>query len=72
MTVYICSTSKIVKEDAPMDVRIGLLINSPFDSGQDWKKIKKTLRDNIIKKINSTLKVDIEIIFGEKILTPIY
>ena len=43
-----------------------------FDSGQDWKKIKKTLRDNIIKKINSTLKVDIESnIVGEKILTPI-
>ena len=72
-TVYICSTSKIVKEDAPIGCENWfILINSPFDSGQDWKKIKKTLRDNIIKKINSTLKVDIESnIVGEKILTPI-
>jgi len=72
-TVYICSTSKIVKEDAPIGSENWfILINSPFDSGQDWKKIKKTLRDNIIKKINSTLKVDIESnIVGEKILTPI-
>jgi len=36
------------------------LINSPFDDGQDWEIIKKELRSNIIKKINSTLKVDIE------------
>ena len=72
-TVYICSTSKIVKEDAPIGCENWfILINSPFDSGQDWKKIKKTLRDNIIKKISSTLKVDIESnIVGEKILTPI-
>ena len=36
------------------------------------KKIKKDLRKNIIKKINSTLKVDIESnIVGEKILTPV-
>ena len=72
-TVYICSTSKIVKEDAPIGCENWfILINSPFDSGQDWKKIKKTLRDNVIKKISSTLKVDIESnIVGEKILTPI-
>ena len=72
-TVYICSTSKIVKEDAPPGCENWfILINSPFDSGQDWKKIKKTLRNNIIKKINSTLEVDIESnIVGEKILTPI-
>ena len=58
-TVYICSTSKIVKEDAPPGCENWfILINSPFDSGQDWKKIKKTLRNNIIKKINSTLEVD--------------
>ena len=72
-TVYICSTSKIVKEDAPPGCENWfILINSPFESGQDWKKIKKTLRNNIIKKINSTLEVDIESnIVGEKILTPV-
>ncbi|GIS01004.1 MAG: hypothetical protein CM15mP102_18240 [Flavobacteriales bacterium] len=44
-TVYICSTSKIVKEDAPPGCENWfILINSPFDSGQDWKKIKKDLK----------------------------
>ena len=48
------------------------MINSPFDDGQDWEIIKKELRKNIIKKINSTLKVDIENnIIKEKILTPV-
>ena len=72
-TVYICSTSKIVEEDAPAGCENWfILINSPFDDGQDWEKIKKDLRKNIIKKINSTLKVDIESnIVGEKILTPV-
>ncbi len=72
-TVYICSTSKIVKEDAPSGYENWfILINSPFDSGQNWKTIKKNLRNNIIKKINSTLNVDIESnIIGEKILTPV-
>ena len=72
-TVYICSTSKIVEDDAPAGCENWfILINSPFDNGQDWEKIKKDLRKNIIKKINSTLKVDIESnIVGEKILTPV-
>ncbi len=72
-TVYICSTSKIVKEDAPSGYENWfILINSPFDSGQNWITIKKNLRNNIIKKINSTLNVDIESnIIGEKILTPV-
>ena len=72
-TIYICSTSKIVKEDAPAGCENWfILINSPFDDGQDWEKIKKDLKKNIIKKINSTLKVDIESnIVGEKILTPV-
>ena len=72
-TVYICSTSKIVKEDAPDGCENWfILINSPFDNGQDWEIIKKELRNNIIKKINSTLKVNIENnIINEKILTPV-
>ena len=72
-TVYICSTSKIVKEDAPDGCENWfILINSPFDNGQDWEIIIKELRNNIIKKINSTLKVNIENnIINEKILTPV-
>ena len=72
-TVYICSTSKIVRGDAPAGCENWfILINSPYDSGQDWEKIKNELKKCIIKKINSTLNVDIESnIIGEKILTPI-
>ena len=72
-TVYICSTSKIVKEDAPDGCENWfILINSPFDKGQDWEIIKKELRNNIIKKINTTLKVNVENnIINEKILTPV-
>jgi len=72
-TVYICSTSKIVKDDAPDGCENWfILINSPFDNGQDWEIIKKELRNNIIKKINSTLKVNIENnIINERILTPV-
>ena len=41
-TVYICSTSKIVKEDAPAGCENWfILINSPFDNGQDWEKNKE-------------------------------
>ena len=51
-TVYICSTSKIVEEDAPAGCENWfILINSPFDNGQDWEKIKKDLRKNIIKRL---------------------
>ena len=72
-TIYICSTSKIVKEDAPDGCENWfILINSPFDNGQDWEIIKKDLKNDIIKKINSTLKVNIENnIINEKILTPV-
>lgn len=72
-TIYICSTSKIVKEDAPINCENWfILINSPHDNGQDWEKIKKDLRSNIIRKINTTLKLNVEnCIVNEKILTPV-
>ena len=71
-TIYICSTSKEIKEDAPKGCENWfILINSPYDSGQDWERIKKDLRKNIIKKIEETLKTKIENnIINEKILTP--
>jgi len=37
-----------------------ILINSPYDSGQNWDEIKDTLRRNIIRKINKTLNIKIE------------
>lgn len=71
-TVYICSTSKIIKSDAPPGCENWfILINSPHDIGQDWEIIIDKLRKNIIKKINSLLNIDIsKFILMEKILTP--
>ena len=56
-TIYICPTSKVVKKDAPKGCENWfILINSPYDSGQDWNNIKKTLRQNIIRKNKSYIK----------------
>lgn len=62
-----------MKEDAPINCENWfILINSPHDNGQDWEKIKKDLRSNIIRKINTTLKLNVEnCIVNEKILTPV-
>tara|TARA_B100001057_G_scaffold406159_1_gene419417 strand:+ start:8849 stop:10312 length:1464 start_codon:yes stop_codon:yes gene_type:complete len=72
-TVYICSTSKMVKNDAPKGCENWfILINSPFDSGQDWEIVKNDLRKNVIRKIEKTINIKIERhILKEKILTPI-
>ncbi|MDA9041938.1 FAD-dependent oxidoreductase, partial [Flavobacteriaceae bacterium] len=71
-TIYICPTSKVVKDDAPEGCENWfILINSPYDSGQDWNNIKNTLRQNIIKKINHTLNISIDKhIVMEEVFTP--
>jgi phytoene desaturase len=71
-TIYICPTSKVVKNDAPKNCENWfILINSPYDSGQNWDEIKYTLRRNIIRKINKTLNVKIEKhILTEEVFTP--
>ena len=71
-TIYICPTSKVVKNDAPKNCENWfILINSPHDSGQNWDEIKDTLRRNIIRKINKTLNIKIEKhILIEEVFTP--
>ena len=71
-TIYICPTSKVVKNDAPKNCENWfILINSPYDSGQNWDEIKDTLRRNIIRKINKTLNIKIEKhILTEEVFTP--
>ena len=71
-TIYICPTSKVVKNDAPKNCENWfILINSHYDSGQNWDEIKYTLRRNIIRKINKTLNVKIEKhILTEEVFTP--
>jgi phytoene dehydrogenase-like protein len=47
------------------------MINCPNDNGQNWDKIVKGVRKNVISKINSILKVDISrYIEFEKVFTP--
>ena len=72
-TVYINITSKDVISDAPKGCENWfVMINTPNNSGQDWDDIVKTVRSNIIKKINKVLDIDIENkIEFEKIYTPL-
>lgn len=71
-TVYINITSKDVQKDAPKGCENWfVMINCPNDNGQNWDKIVKGVRKNVISKINSILKVDISrYIEFEKVFTP--
>ncbi len=72
-TVYINITSVYRKEDAPDGcMNWFTMINVPNNQGQDWDEMKATARKNIIRKINDTLKTNIEpLIEVEEVLDPI-
>lgn len=71
-TVYINITSKEAPEDAPKNCENWfVMINAPGDYGQNWVQIIKEAKQNIIKKINKCLGVDIRpLIKTEYILSP--
>ena len=71
-TVYINITSKYIKGDAPEDCENWfVMINVPANIGQDWNKLIKHAKAQIIKKISRTLKVNIaDYIICERILDP--
>lgn len=71
-SLYICITSKHVKSDAPdYGENWFVLINSPYDNGQDWDKLIEEARIKAQKKINRILDTNIEeLIEVEEILTP--
>lgn len=71
-TVYIYISSKKNKKDAPEGFENWfVMINVPYNSGQDWDKLISQSRKNIIKKINSILDIDLEKnIVNEDILDP--
>lgn len=73
-TVYINITSKSVLEDAPENCENWfVLINAPWDNGQDWEKIVKELKVKVIQKIRDKVGIDIsERIIEEKVITPKY
>ncbi len=71
-TVYINITSVYKSDDAPDGcMNWFTMINVPNNRGQDWDGLIKEARENIIRKINSVLKTDIEpLIKVEEILEP--
>ena len=71
-TIYINITSKDVKNDAPKNCENWfVMINCPYDSGQDWDLIVNRVRKKIKKKISRILGEDISNkIVTEEILTP--
>ncbi|MBF0386127.1 MAG: phytoene desaturase [Candidatus Omnitrophica bacterium] len=71
-TIYINITSKHIRDDAPAGKENWfVLVNVPYDSGQDWEQQTQQLREITIAAINKTLKTDIASdIICEEMLTP--
>jgi len=60
-TVYIYISSKAVAGDAPRGGENWyVMINAPEDRGQNWSRIRREARKNIIAKINRVLGIQIQ------------
>ena len=72
-TVYIHISSKVIPSDAPdHSENWFVMINAPYNDGQDWDQFRSDARQLIIKKINSVLQTDIEpLIETEDYLDPV-
>lgn len=71
-TVYLFTSSRAVPSDAPegMDNWF-VMINVPYDRGQDWSKVVSEARENIIKKLSNRLGYNIKDEIGaERVLDP--
>ncbi len=71
-TVYIYISSKFKKSDAPEgNENWFVMINTPYDDGQDWDKEIEKSKERILNKINKILGIDLkDKIVCERILTP--
>ena len=59
-TIYVNISSKKTPSDAPTNMENWfVMINTPFDSGQDWDRLISKARVNVINKLNRVLKKDI-------------
>ncbi|MBX2975755.1 MAG: phytoene desaturase [Ignavibacteriaceae bacterium] len=72
-TIYIYVSSKFNSEDAPPNSENWfVMINAPFNSGQEWKIEIEKLREIIIRKIERQLGISLrENIVCESILNPL-
>lgn len=71
-TVYINITSKEEKSDAPAGMENWfVMINAPYNDGQDWDNLINEARKNIITKLSRILNIDVKtLIVCEDILDP--
>jgi phytoene desaturase len=72
LTIYIYISSKFSKDDAPEGFENWfVMVNAPYDNGQNWSEEIKKVRNNIIGRIDKTFGINLNdnIVF-EKIMTP--
>jgi phytoene desaturase len=71
-TVYVNITAKDVHGDAPAGKENWfVMVNAPHDTGQDWDALSKTLKKQVLDKLNRNLNVDLaNHIEEEWVLTP--
>lgn len=71
-TVYVNITSKDVDKDAPKGCENWfVMVNAPHDAGQDWDKEVKVLKQQVLKKLERILGVNLmSFIEEEYIMTP--
>ena len=72
-TTYIYISSKYKNDDAPKDCENWfVMVNAPYIENQNWEKEISKARKSIIRKINSSLEIDVESkIQFEEVLTPL-
>jgi len=72
-TVYVHVSSKIVKGDAPDGCENWfVMVNVPYNSGQDWEHLRRIIRTNTLNKLKVMLGEDLEnLIEEEDYLDPI-
>lgn len=72
-TVYVCISSRFREGDAPPGCENWfVMINTPYNTGQNWEYETKRMRKIILEKLSSSLRKDIgEKIVFERVLTPV-
>jgi phytoene desaturase len=59
-TVYIHISSKCKADDAPQGCENWfVMVNAPYADGQDWEKVIREARENIVTKLNKVLGLDV-------------
>lgn len=71
-TVYLFIGSKAVEDDAPVGSENWyVMVNAPENTGQNWSKLIKNVRRDIVVKINRMLGINIErFIAYERVMYP--